>query len=428
MPPAMSDVRTFSLPTRPFQAEVELPGDKSLGHRALILAAMADGDSVVAGLSAGADIAATRRAIAALGVGGAGDEIVSSGIDAWTAPRVPLDCGNSATTVRLLAGALAGSPVSATLVGDDSLMRRPMARIVEPLRLLGADVSASPEGTPPITVVGQPLHGARVALTIASAQVRTSVALAALSAGGPTHLSSPPGFRDHTERWLAHLGRGRAEGEATFVVEPGAVPPLNLKLPGDPSSAAFLWTAAAIRPGSRLVTPRVSMNPGRTGFLDILDRMGATVQVEPGEPVMGDPVGTVTVTGAALRGIHIEGDLTVRALDELPLVAVLAAAADGETVVDGASELRVKESDRIESSVALARVAGGRARATPEGFIVSGKDAAAPTAVDARTDHRVAMAGAVASLARGSSVAVAGFSATAVSWPEFAEVLEGLWS
>lgn len=424
----MSDVRAFALPPDPFRAEVEPPGDKSLGHRALLLAAMAEGTSVVTGLSTGADIAATRRAIAALGVEPSQERFDSPGIEGWILPAEPIDCANSGTTMRLLSGALAGSRVAATLVGDESLMRRPMTRVVEPLRMLGAEVSTEPDGTPPIGVVGAPLRAATVDVSLPSAQVRTAVAFAALRAEGKTQISSPPGYRDHTERWLGHLGRGRSKSETSFVVDPGPVPPLDLHLPGDPSSAAYLWAAAALRRGARIVTPGVSLNPGRTGFLDVLTRMGAEVEIQVGRPIMGDPVGTVAVTGADLRGTTIQGSLTVRTLDELPLVAVLAAAAAGETIVEDAAELRVKESDRIHASVELAGAAGGRARATSQGFVVRGRHPSAPGRIAARLDHRVAMAGAVASVARGSTVSVAGFSAARVSWPEFAEVLEGLWS
>ncbi len=405
-----------------------MPGDKSLGHRSLIMAAMAAGRSRISGLPPGADIASTRRAIEAIGVSVSDVQVDSPGIGAWKTPEEPIDCGNSGTTMRLLCGALAGSAVTATLVGDESLLRRPMGRIVEPLRLLGASVAAAPGGTAPLQVAGSSLRGTRVALDLASAQVRTTTALAALNAAGPTTISSPPGFRDHTERWLAHLGLGRFGDEQTFVVEPGPVPPLDVVLPGDPSSAAFLWTAAALVPGARVMTPGVSLNPGRTGILDILTAMGAEVTVEPGEPLMGDPTGTVIVAGGDLRGITVRGPLTTRTLDELPLVAVLGAAAEGTTTICDAAELQVKESDRIATGMALAAAAGGEVRGNEDGMIIVGGEGSAPGTVGAAGDHRVAMAGAVAALARRSTVTVDGFSAVQVSWPGFADVLEALWS
>jgi len=425
----MDSDRDFELPATPFDATIAPPGDKSLGHRALILAAMAKGESVVTNAPRAGDMNSTRAATAALGVEHAADRVHSPGIADWVSPGM-LDCGNSGTTMRLLTGAIAGSRTSATLIGDGSLMRRPMARLVDPLGDLGAKVSVTPSGTAPIVVTGAPLRGGDVSLGVASAQVRTAVALAALSAVGETEINSPPGFRDHTERWLVHLGLGETITPTRFRVLPGAVAPLNVTVPGDTSSAAFMWAAAAVSPGSRIVTPNVSLNPGRTGFLEILRQMGCEVTVSSGEPVMGDPVGTVTVEAADLQGIEVGGDLAVQALDELPLLAVVAAAATGPTAVSNAAELRVKESDRIASSVALAELAGAKAGATPDGFAVEPMIGATTHAatIDARGDHRVAMAAAIASLVRGTRIGVSGFRAADVSWPGFGDVVEGLWS
>jgi 3-phosphoshikimate 1-carboxyvinyltransferase len=426
----VDSARTFQLPTIPFDATVSPPGDKSLGHRALILAAMAKGESIVGNAPRAGDLDATRAVTTSLGVEHTADRVRSPGIANWDSPPSSLDCGNSGTTMRLLTGAIAGSRTSATLIGDESLMKRPMERLVEPLGQLGANVAVASSGTAPIEVTGTSLVGANVDLAMASAQVRTAVALAALSADGETEIDSPPGFRDHTERWLAHLGLGEAMSPTRFRVTPGNVPPIEVTVPGDPSSAAFLWAAAAVVPGSRIVTPNVSLNWGRTGFLEILKHMGCVVGVELNEAIMGDPVGTVTVEAADLAGIEVGGDLAVRALDELPLLAVVAAAAAGPTAVSGAAELRVKESDRIASSVALAELSGASAEATPDGFTVEPATGTTDetATLDARGDHRVAMAGAIASLVRGSRVDVSGFRAARVSWPGFGEVLEDLWS
>jgi 3-phosphoshikimate 1-carboxyvinyltransferase len=426
----MNRAREFELPAIPFDATVSPPGDKSLGHRALILAAMAEGQSVVTNAPQAGDMDSTRSVLSSLGVENTADHIRSPGIANWASPGSSLDCGNSGTTMRLLAGAIAGSRVSATLVGDESLMRRPMARLVDPLGTLGAKISVPASGTAPIEISGTSLVGANVNLPMASAQVRTAVAFAALSAAGETEIDSPPGFRDHTERWLAYLGLGEALSPTRFRVTPRDVAPFNITVPGDTSSAAFVWAAAAVVAGSRIVTPNVSLNSGRTGFLEILKQMGCLVAVELGDPIMGDPVGTVTVEAASLDGIEVGGDLAVRALDELPLLAVVAAAATGSTVVSGAAELRVKESDRIASSVALADLAGARGQATADGFIVEPAAGAANggATLDARGDHRVAMAAAIASLVRRSRVSVSGFASADVSWPGFGKVMEGLWS
>ena len=226
----------------------------------------------------------------------------SAGVQAWTAPGGPLDAGNSATTMRLLAGALAARPFPTTLVGDDSLMARPMARLVAPLGSLGADIGVGPGGCPPVTVGPGVLHGTTVEIPVASAQVRSAVALAALQAEGPTLITSPPGFRDHTERWLEAMGLGRRLTESRFEVLPGPVPPAAYDLPGDLSAAAFLLAAAALRPGAAVTVRRVTLNPGRTGFLDVLEAMGALVSRSATGLIHGDPVGDVTLVGAGVAG------------------------------------------------------------------------------------------------------------------------------
>lgn len=419
---------TLRVPAGPWRAECRVPGDKSLSHRALILAGMARGRSRVTGAGPGQDVAATRRALAALGISCQGEEVSSPGVGAWRAPAGPLDVANSGTTLRLLAGPLCARPFRTTLVGDASLMARPMTRLAGPLGVLGADVEVGPGGRPPVTVGGSRLLGARVDIPLPSAQVRSAVALAALEAEGPTTISSPPGFRDHTERWLEAAGRGRRLSETEFRVLPGPVPPDTYPIPGDLSSAAFLLAATALRPGSRVTVREVTLNPGRTGFLEVLEAMGARVDTQVTGLVHGDPVGDVTVTGEQLRPLAVGGSLAVRALDELPLVAVLGAAAHGETVVSDAAELRVKESDRVAATVRLVRDLGGQAQAEADGFVVFGKGNLSGGEVQAGGDHRIAMAGAVAAVIAPEGVAVNGFECAAVSWPGFAEALEALWS
>lgn len=420
--------RVFLGPGRPFRGDITVPGDKSLSHRALILAAMSPGTSRITGLGPGLDVNATRLAIEALGatVSSSNDTVtVVGGRGRWHPPGT-LDCGNSGTTMRLLSGALAAAPFTSTLVGDLSLSRRPMTRLVGPLAALGAVITTSAGGTAPIVVEGRPLVGAAVSLEIPSAQVRTAVSLAALKADGTTTITSPPGFRDHTERWLTALGMGRWISDSTFEITPAEVPALELTIPGDPSSAAFMWAAAALVAGSEVTTRGVSLNPGRTGFLEILDRMGADVDVAPTGDVLGDPSGDVTVRHRPLSGIRVEGRQSAAAIDELPLVAILASAADGETVVADAAELRVKESDRLSGTVQLVTALGGDAEERPDGFAVRGQPLSAGV-VDADGDHRLAMAAAVAA-SGGGRVEVVGFDATSVSWPGFDVALEGLWS
>jgi len=421
-------VVSFRVPPGTWRAECIVPGDKSLSHRALILAGMARGESRVIGDGPGEDLAATRRALAALGVSYQQGRIISPGVGDWRPATAPIDAGNSATTLRLLAGALAAQPFRTTLVGDASLMRRPMGRLAGPLAALGALIEVGPDGCPPVTVGGSRLRGAEVEIDLPSAQVRSAVTLAALQAEGPTIITSPPGFRDHTERWLEAAGLGRRLSDSAFRVLPGAVPPARYSIAGDLSSAAFLLAATALRPGAEVTVRGVTLNPGRTGFLDVLEAMGARVRRRTTGLIHGDPVGDVTVTGEVLRSAEIGASLAVRALDELPLVAVLGAAALGDTLVWGAAELRVKESDRIAAAVRLVRELGGRAEERPDGFLVSGSGGLMGGEVAAGADHRIAMAAAVAAVIARDGVKVHGFDTAAVSWPGFPEALEALWS
>jgi 3-phosphoshikimate 1-carboxyvinyltransferase len=395
---------TLRGPSGPFTADARVPGDKSLSHRALILAAMAAGESRVTGLGPGRDVASTAAALRLLGAVIEDGRVLGAGIDAWADPGAAVDAGNSGTTLRLLAGALAGRPFRTTLVGDESLMRRPMGRLVGPLGALGARVETSDDATPPVSVGGDHLVGADVTVPIASAQVRSAVALAALQAEGPSTIDSPPGYRDHTERWFTALGLGAPlEGER-FRVDPGPVPAAAYDVPGDPSSAAYLLT----------------------GFLDVLRAMGVDVAVEQTGDVLGDPVGDVRVRGAALTGVRIDGDLVARTLDEIPLLAVLAAAAEGETIVSDAVELRVKESDRVATTVAMVRALGAEADEAEDGFRVVG-GFLSPGEVASEGDHRIALAAAVAATVAGE-VVIDGFDASEVSWPGFADVLEQVWA
>ena len=414
--------RTLHAPGGAFAARPAVPGDKSLSHRALLFAAMAAGPSEVTGLGPGADVAATAAALTRLAAPG-------GGIAAWRPAEEMLDVANSGTTLRLLAGALAGRPFRSVLTGDESLRRRPMGRLVAPLAALGASVTTSPEGTAPVAVYApHPLRGADHRIDLASAQVRSAFALAALQADGPSRIDGPPGFRDHTERWLAAFGLGEWEDETAFRVNPGPVPAAAYPVPGDPSSAAFLWTAAALWPGAEVETTGVSVNPGRIGLLDVLEQFGADVSWEETGDIHGDPIGTVRVRGAGRGAAEVRGSLAVRALDELPLVAVLAAAGDGVSTVSDAGELRAKESDRIATTVAMVRALGGIAEATADGFVVQGTGGVRGGTIDAAGDHRIAMAAAVAATAGREPVTVVGAEAAAVSWPGFYDALEELWS
>ncbi|MFQ5554962.1 MAG: 3-phosphoshikimate 1-carboxyvinyltransferase [Acidimicrobiia bacterium] len=425
----MTSTRIVSPQPTPFTATVDVPGDKSLSHRALLFAGMANGTSSVDGLGPGADIAATAEALRHLGVGVEGATVVSRGVGAWQEPGRALACGNSGTTMRLLVGALAARPFRTILTGDASLTARPMERLAAPIEALGGRIELAAPGTPPITVgPGTALRGARVEIPIASAQVRSAFELAAVQSEGVSHVTSPPGFRDHTERWLETLGLGERLTPAEFRVYPGDVPPHGYVVPGDASSAAYLWAAAAIRPGSAVTTPEVTLNPGRIGFLQVLDEMGAEVEAEVTRSMLGDPVGTVTVRGRALQGVEIQGSLVAATLDELPLVAVVASFAEGVTTIRDAAELRTKESDRITATCRMVRGLRGGAEEASDGFQVLGLGWLEAGEVDAGGDHRIAMAAAVAATGASGPVVIHGADSVAVSWPSFFDMLEPLWS
>lgn len=424
----MTDL-ALSGPGGSFKATVTVPGDKSLSHRALMFAAMAEGDSIVTGLGPGEDIASTIAALECLGVTIIGEQVRSPGVKSWHDPHEPIDCGNSGTTMRQLAGILSTSPIQVTLTGDPSLSSRPMTRLVAPLEALGGVISVSPDGTAPIVVGGATsVHGASVSIAVASAQVRTAFEYGALVADTPSTIDSPAGFRDHTERWLAAVGRGHWSSPTAFTVEPGSLPPARYEVPADPSSAAYLWATAAIEPGAVITTPGISLNPGRLGFLQILDDMGAIVHAEVTGSTGGDPVGTVTVQGGDLHGISIDGDLVASSLDELPLVAVVGAYAEGITSVSDAAELRTKESDRIDAVVAMLRALEGGIEPRPDGFDVVGTGFLAGGTIDTASDHRIAMAGAVAATKALDTVIITDAEVASVSWPGFYATMESLWS
>ena len=428
----MMETRELKPPSGQFAAHVQLPGDKSLSHRALLFAAMAAGESTITGLGTGEDVLTTASVLGQLGVGFSaanGQVLVSSkGVADLVEPAEPLNCGNSGTTMRLLTGVLAAQSFATTLVGDASLMRRPMDRLVEPLSVLGAKLDTSETGTAPVTispVAG--LSGGEIVLDTPSAQLRTAFELAAIQAEGDSVVTSPPGYRDHSERWLETIGLGERKDD-TFVVHPGSVPATAYDLPGDTSSAAFLWAAAAISEGSEVITPNITLNAGRIGFLEVLEQMGAEVDASVDRAILGDPVGSVRVRGGRLRAVRVDGALTIASLNELPLLAIVASFAEGITKVGDAAELRVKESDRISSTCEMVRALGGGAEATSDGFEVVGLGRLEGGEVSTHGDHRIAMAAGVAATGTAGSVRILGSEAAAVSWPDFYETLDAVWS
>jgi 3-phosphoshikimate 1-carboxyvinyltransferase len=406
---------------RPLRGRIVVPGDKSISHRALILAALAEGTSAVRGLSDGDDVAGTRAAIAAMGATLDGDEI-TGGRSRLHEPGDVLDMGNSGTGIRLLAGMCAGFPWLTVLTGDGSVRRRPMSRVAEPLRAMGARVDGRDDGRlPPLAVRGGALRGLDYELPVPSAQVKSAVLLAGLSAEGETVVRQPVITRAHTEEMLVACGADLDVSDNGLIVRlrPSKLQPFELDVPGDPSQAAFWIVAACIVPGSEVTVDDVYLGPARAGFLDVLARMGADVE----------RVGERSVRARYspdLHGTTVGGGEVADVIDEIPVLAVAAGMAAGESRFTDAGELRVKESDRIDAVATLLTALGARIETVEDGFAVQGADRLRGATGDAHGDHRIAMAMAVAGLAADGTTTIEGWEAVATSYPGFERDMEHL--
>jgi 3-phosphoshikimate 1-carboxyvinyltransferase len=416
-------------PVPALQGHVAVPGDKSISHRAVLVGAIAEGDTRIAGFGRSADTEATLAAVRALGARVEEhdvDTVTVSGVGlrGLEQPAAPVDCGNAATLMRLLAGILAGQTGRFELVGDASLAARPMERVAEPLRRMGARVTSS-DGHAPLVVEGGPLHAVSYELPVASAQVKSAVLLAGLLAEGETTVVEPLPTRDHTERLLERAGARVRRRPTSVSVQPAKRLALgDVEIPGDFSAAAPLLVAAATVPGSELTVHGVGLNPRRTGLLEVLEHMGARVSVYNRRQIGGEPAGDVEVRSSELVGASVTAPDVPALIDELPLLALAACHARGDTVVRGASELRVKETDRIEAVAEELRRVGGHVRATRDGFRIRGVPTRLRGGVfDARGDHRLAMLGAVAGLSSREGIDLRGAEAVEVSFPGFFDVL-----
>ncbi|MEA2394453.1 MAG: 3-phosphoshikimate 1-carboxyvinyltransferase [Solirubrobacteraceae bacterium] len=419
-------------PAQALRGELRPPTDKSISHRAAILGAMASGTVRIRGYLDAADTNSTLAAVARLGarVQATPDEVVLRGAGlrgASASDDGPIDVGNAGTLMRLLPGWLAAQEGrSFTLDGDDSIRRRPVDRIAAPLRLMGADVVATDGHRPPFTVTGARLHPIHYEMPVASAQVKSCVLLAALAADGASTVSEPAPSRDHTERMLAAAGVGvRRDGRHVVVDGADALALEEIAIPGDPSSAAFLIAAGVLVPGSHVVLRGVGTNWTRSGFVRIVQRMGGLVAGELEEPpgddalATSEPVSDLEVTAGPLVGTVVEAAEVPLAIDELPLVALLGCFAEGETIVRGAQELRLKESDRIATVVDGLRDLGAEIEATDDGFAVTGTGGLRGGRIASHGDHRLAMLGAIAGLASSEGVEVHDMEAADVSYPGF---------
>ena len=413
-------------PARGLAGRVRVPGDKSVTHRAYLLSAVARGTTRITGANEGADCLSTLAALAALGVRHALEDegvlAIHGRPDGFDAPAHALDLGNSGTAMRLLLGLLAGRGTPATLTGDASLSRRPMARVVEPLRAMGADVEAS-DGHPPLVVRPARLTGRAHELPVASAQVKSCLLLAGLFARGTTRIVEPLPSRDHTERMLALFGvpLERPDARTCAVTGPAELrSPGALAVPGD-FSAAFFWLVGATIAGQgELTLERVGLNPGRTGGLAVLKRMGADIAVRNERDAGGEPVGDLVVRPAPLQGADVSAEEIPGLIDELPALAIAQACASGRSVVRGAGELRVKESDRIDTVVTGLRAVGAKALEREDGWEVSGTGGELSGGrVETRGDHRIGMAFGMASLRTRAAVTVTGGEMIDTSYPRF---------
>lgn len=417
--------------------ELRLPTDKSISHRAVLLAAMAEGESFLIGVLDSADVRATIGAVSALGASvelehaderGLRLRVRGWGASGPTQPDAPIDCGNSGTTVRLLAGVLAGYAIDVTLTGDSSLSARPMERVAAPLREMGADIATSERGTLPMRIRGGGLVAIEYASPVASAQVKSAVLLAGLRATGTTTVTEPRVSRDHTERMLPAFGVrvGRA-GTSASVTGPVSLASAQVIVPADPSSAAFSVAAATLLPGSELLLPNVGTNPGRVGFIDVLRAMGARVTVKDLPPMGEEPVGTiVTRTAAGLTGVTVAAEVVPALIDEVPILALVATQAAGTTRFEGVGELRVKESDRLEAVRAGLAALGADVAAGDDWLAVTGPTPLTGATLPSLGDHRLAMTWAVAGLLAAGETTIEGFDAVDVSYPAFQADLMGL--
>lgn len=420
-------------PAGPLKGELTLPGDKSITHRALILGSLADGISEIAGVLRSQDCLSTAKAFGAMGVvveenGDNRLRIQGCGPPGLKEPEQVLDVGNSGTTMRLLAGVLAGQPFFSVLTGDRYLRQRPMARVVAPLRSMGAAILGRDGGNlPPLAIKGTRLRGIDYTSPIASAQVKSAILLAGLFAEGETAMTEPSLSRDHTERIFQEVGLPmRRDGLRVSVHGVERIPAFALSIPGDFSGAAFFLVAALVIPGSELMIRGVGINPTRTGLLDALGAMGAAIQVNRPRVVSGEPVADLLVRSQQLHGTEISGSLIPRMIDEIPAFAVAAAVASGESVIRDAAELRVKEVDRLAAMAKELRRFGAELEERPDGLLLRGNAVLSGCNCDSWGDHRMAMALTVAGLAARGSTRISDAACVSSSFPDFWERLNAI--
>lgn len=420
----------FIKPIQGVKGEVKVPGDKSVSHRAALLGGMARGETYITNFLLGQDCLSTLRCLSGLGVkyeqNGNEIWIQGEGIDSWSEPTDLLDVGNSGTTIRLMLGVLAGCPFTATFTGDSSIRTRPMRRVTEPLREMGARILGRKKGNlAPLTIEGGNLRGLNFNIPVASAQVKSALILAGLGANGETSVTEPAISRDHTERMLQGFGVDVVREGKTVKVKGGSQ--LNgqrVSVPGDISSAAFFLVLGSLTKSGEIVLPNVGINPTRTGILEVLRMMGADIEETDIAEICGEPRATLRVRPTQLHGIEINGEIIPRLIDEIPVLAVAASLAEGETMIRDAGELRVKETDRIKTVVEGLSIMGASIEELPDGLRIQGRPKLAGGKVKSYGDHRLAMAWAVAGMLSMEGTSIEGMEAASVSYPEFLSIVQ----
>ncbi|MDZ7266582.1 MAG: 3-phosphoshikimate 1-carboxyvinyltransferase [candidate division KSB1 bacterium] len=414
-------------PVQSLTGRLSVPGDKSISHRALMLAAVAQGESRIAGLSPGADVNSTRQCLQQLAVAmqteGDTVRIRGRGFSGLQPAMQALDAGNSGTTMRLLSGLLAGRPFTTRIYGDASLNRRPMQRIIEPLQRMGARLAASPAGTAPLTIHGGSLTGIRYEMPVASAQVKSCILFAGLQAAGETTVLEPLPTRDHSERLLAAMGAAVQVTDHAVTIRRSSLQPASITVPGDFSSAAFLLAAATLLPNGDLILDNINVNPTRIGMLHVLRQMGAAIDLEDQTDRGGEPVANMRARHSLLQAVTITPQQIPQLIDEIPTLAVLATQAEGQTVITGAQELRVKESDRLAVLTGNLRAMGAKVEELPDGLIITGPVRLQGAMIDPHGDHRMAMAFAIAGLIATAPVTIQHAECVDISFPGFFELL-----
>ncbi len=423
---------------RSLRGEITSPGDKSVSHRAVIFNALSNTNTAkITNFSPGADCSSTEHIMKSLGVeitrklggGGAGDTLTVKGVglEGLVEPDDILDAGNSGTTTRLMSGILAGQDFVSVLTGDQSLKSRPMGRVVNPLTTMGAKISGRANNTlAPLVFHGGSLRGIDYNMPVASAQLKSCLLLAGLRADGITNLSQPAESRDHTERMLSAMGAVLKKEGLDLILQPSELETIDVEVPGDISSAAFWMIAAVCHPDAELLIRNVGVNPTRSGIIIALKKMNAQLKLMDERQVAGEPVADVLVQTSDLKGIELSGEIVPLLIDEIPVIAVAAAVADGETVIKDAQELRVKESDRIESSISWLRAAGINAEGTSDGMIISGNQQINGGSFQSYDDHRLAMSLGIAGLISEQPITISDPDVASISYPGFWETVKEL--